>query len=106
MSGTSCSNCDATDDLYFVTLGIAGPDQPGRAVLHCPRCRRDTGQQVDISWPLRLLTPGTFLELYRTGKVETDPQRLSCSVFGRGHDWIADEASDMLQRRRPGEPDP
>ncbi|MFC0682575.1 hypothetical protein ACFFGH_32500 [Lysobacter korlensis] len=103
MNGNSCSNCSSAEDLYFVTIGSPGGDLPGRALLYCPRCRATNQHQVDISWPLALLTPGTFLQLYRTGKTESDPRQAVRIVFGPGHDWISTEAGDILERRRLGE---
>lgn len=96
----SCSNCAANDDLYLVTIGGPGSEANGRTLLYCPRCRVSNQHQIDISWPLGLLTPGTFLELYRTGRTESDPRIAVEIVFGRGNAWIADEASDILERRR------
>lgn len=106
MNGRSCSSCTATDDLHLVILGQPGSDAPGRTLLHCPRCRTGHRDQVDISWPRRLLTPGTFLELYRMGKTGSDPRMAVGLVFGPGHEWIATEAADILERRRLGEPHP
>ncbi len=99
----ACSKCRSSDDLHLVTLGEPGGGQPGRALLYCARCRAQPGHRIDISWPLGLLTPGTFLELYRMGKTVSDPRMAVHLVFGQGNDWIATEAADLLERRRLGE---
>lgn len=98
-----CSNCAASDDLHVVTLGAPGSQAPARLAVLCPACRERDGARIDISWPLRLLTPGTFLELYRLGRTESDPRMAVHAVFGAGHDWVSTEAADILERRRLGD---
>jgi hypothetical protein len=99
----ACSNCASPDDLYFVTVSQPGSYGPGRTLLYCPRCRAANQHQLDISWPLALLTPGTFLQLFRSGKTESDPRTSVHLVFGPGNDWIAAEAADILERRQTGD---
>ena len=100
MTSRACSGCAALDDLYVVTRRDAGRASARRVLLQCPRCRAGHGGNPDISWPLRLLTPGAFLELYRLGKTDAAPRMAVDTVFGPGHEWIATEATDILERLR------
>lgn len=95
----ACTGCASTDDLYLVT-SVDGAGRGGRVQVLCAACRDAQRAGADIAWPLHLLTPGTFLELFRTGKAGGDPRQAVQRVFGAGHDWIATEAADLLEQRR------
>jgi hypothetical protein len=99
-SAVSCSRCGGSRDLHFVTCGEPGGDFPGRALVYCSDCRKGMHHMIDVSLPLSQLTPEIFLNLYRLGKTESNPESAIKIAFGKDNEHLAHAVEAILRSKR------
>lgn len=95
----TCSRCGNPRDLSLVTMPYSPDVEVGRILVYCPNCRSDMAKLIGLIIPIGEVSPEVFLELYRTGKTESDPAIATEIVFGKVKPEIARHAEYILAQK-------
>jgi hypothetical protein len=92
----SCSNCGKKEGLHLVTCAGPGAEGPGRTLVYCPKCRVEHQHNLDVSFPLNLVTAEILLGLYASGKTTSDPRIVVESILGVADPDLAEQLESAM----------
>lgn len=98
----NCSRCGNREGLSLVTIPYQDDAGAGRILVYCRNCQADMIGQLGETIPLGKVSPGVFLDLYRTGKTTSDPFTAVELVFGKPDPDLVREAQNALNGKARG----
>lgn len=93
MKPVRCANCGEPAE-WLVTIPYSD-DKAGRILVYCDNCR-NRGMPIHVSIPLKLVDEDLFVELYRLGYTESEPETAAEVVFGEERPDLAAKARQHL----------
>lgn len=98
----NCSRCGNREGLSLVTIPYQEAAGAGRILVYCSTCQAGAANQLAEIIPLGKVSPGVFLDLYRTGKTTSDPFTAVELVYGRSDPDLVREAQNVLNGEARG----